>query len=68
MNTPVRRPNEDIPPGRDPVVCPCGFRIYDGEVIRSRVIRVMETGCEAKCCRCKRWSLVPITYCPILEA
>lgn len=36
--------------------CECGQAIYDGEVIRSRVVRIRpgDHELEAKC-RCKRW-------------
>lgn len=39
------------------VICECGFKIFDGEVIRSRVVHLQRG--EAKC-RCKRWVQVPI--------
>jgi len=42
--------------------CECGHEIFDGEVIRMRVLRVMPNGkCEVKC-RCKRWNAVPLLY------
>lgn len=64
----VQHDDTDTIPERPRVVCPCNHPIYDGEVIRSRVIRVLDAGAEAKCPRCKRWNLVPVTYCPVLEA
>lgn len=37
------------------VRCDCGFDMFDGDVIRSRVVRVRsDARLEAKC-RCKRW-------------
>jgi len=43
-----------------PIVCECGFRIWDGEVVRSRVLRIREDEhFEAKC-RCKRWIELPV--------
>lgn len=39
------------------VRCTCGRIVYDGEVIRSRCVRV-RTG-EALC-KCKRWVKVPL--------
>lgn len=40
--------------------CLCGFNVFDGEVVRCRVLRVFPTGvCQAKC-RCKRWVKVPL--------
>ena len=51
----------DVAPPRKPVECACGHRIFDGEVIRARVVRLLGRGAEAKC-RCKRWVAVPLTY------
>ncbi len=45
-----------------PVVrCDCGQVLFDGVVIKSRVVRVLPVGAEAKC-RCKRWVKVPVSY------
>lgn len=47
-----------------PIVrCECGHKIFDGIVIKSRVVRVLPKGAEALC-RCKRWVKVPLTYSP----
>lgn len=46
---------------RPPVRCVCGFVLFDGEVLKSRVVRVLSAGAEAKC-RCKRWQVVPLRY------
>jgi len=47
-----------------PIVCECGFRIWDGEVVRSRVLRIREDDhFEAKC-RCKRWLSIPVALRP----
>jgi len=48
---------------RPEVHCSCGFSIFDGEVIRARVVRLVSRGVEAKC-RCKRWVPVPLAYAP----
>lgn len=48
---------------RQPVRCSCGFAVFDGEVIRARVVRLLPRGAEAKC-RCKRWVPVPVAYAP----
>ncbi len=49
-------------PGPDATIrCECGFHIFDGEIIRCRVLRVFPDGrCEAKC-KCKRWIEVPLS-------
>ncbi len=42
----------------------CGFKIFDGLVFRSRVIRIRpDARCEAKC-RCKHWQPVPLRHTP----
>lgn len=48
-----------------PVACACcGHVVFDGIVIKSRVVRLLPRGgAEAKC-RCKRWVAVPATYDP----
>ena len=44
------------------VKCPtCTAPIFDGLVIKSRVVRILARGAEAKC-RCKTWVPVPVTY------
>lgn len=45
------------PRSPSPVRCSCGFLIFDGEVLRSRVL-LPDQGL-AKC-RCKRWVPVPV--------
>ncbi len=51
-------------PLRPAVRCPhCGHVLFDGLVIKSRVIRLTRTGAEAKC-RCKAWVPVPLRYDP----
>jgi hypothetical protein len=46
----------------EPVVCACGFKIWDGEVVRSRVLRILpDRHFEAKC-KCKRWVKLPVKY------
>lgn len=47
----------------EPVTCECGFRIWDGEVVRSRVLRILpDQHFEAKCPRCKRWNKLPVKF------
>lgn len=49
-------------PIRPEVKCPtCRTVLFDGIVIKSRVVRLLPKGAEAKC-RCKRWVPVPVTY------
>ena len=54
---------ERIPSLRDPqmVACECGFVIFDGEVIRARVVKFVGQGAAAKC-RCKRWVPLPFIH------
>jgi len=50
------------PAERQPVRCStCRSVVFDGLVIKARVVRVLRTGAEAKC-RCKTWVPVPVTY------
>ncbi|PHS23484.1 MAG: hypothetical protein COA83_09605 [Methylophaga sp.] len=47
---------------RPQVRCPhCRSVIFDGLVIKSRIIRVLFCGAEAKC-YCKAWVVVPLVY------
>ena len=39
----------------------CRQVVFDGIVIKSRVVRVLPRGVEAKC-RCKQWVAVPLVY------
>lgn len=41
----------------------CDFVIFDGLIIKGRIVRVMREGAEAKCKRCRSWTPVPVTYC-----
>ncbi|TKA91825.1 hypothetical protein FAZ79_00530 [Guyparkeria sp. SB14A] len=51
-----------IPSIRPEVRCPqCNQVLFDGIVVKSRVLRVLPRGAEAKC-RCKTWVRVPLTY------
>ncbi|WP_422134940.1 hypothetical protein [Endozoicomonas sp. ALD040] len=43
------------------VTCTCGHKIFDGEVIRSRCVKVFES---KALCRCKKWVSVPVLYLP----
>jgi len=46
------------------VKCPkCHKIIFDGDVIKSRIVKVLPTGAEAKC-SCKSWVSVPLVYHP----
>lgn len=40
----------------------CSNVVFDGEVIKARVIKVLEIGAQAKCLICKTWVAVPLTY------
>ena len=44
------------------VRCECGHALFDGLVIKSRVIRVLPNGHGEALCRCKRWKMVPMVY------
>ncbi|MES9882253.1 MAG: hypothetical protein ABW185_15375 [Sedimenticola sp.] len=47
---------------RPQVRCPtCQTVIFNGLVIKSRVLRLLPAGAEAKC-RCKAWVPVPVVY------
>jgi len=47
---------------RPAVRCPqCGHVIFDGLVIKSRIVRVLPVGAEAKC-QCKSWVAIPVFY------
>lgn len=48
----------------EPIQCECGFRIWDGEVVRSRVLRVRDDGWFEAKCRCKRWIFIPVALRP----
>ncbi len=39
----------------------CRSVIFDGQVIKSRIVKILDIGAEAKC-QCKNWVTVPITY------
>jgi len=43
---------------REPIECPCGWKIYDGEMVRSRCVNLRNG---MALCRCKRWITVPIS-------
>jgi hypothetical protein len=44
------------------VQCVCGHRLFDGIVVRSRVVRLLPRGGAEALCRCKRWQSVPVSY------
>lgn len=46
----------------DPITCECGFKIWDGEVVRSRVLRIRPDGYFDAKCKCKRWIKLPVTF------
>lgn len=52
----------NVAPIRPEVRCSCGAVIFDGLIIKSRVLRVLKLGAEAKCKRCREWVSVPLTY------
>ncbi len=40
----------------------CNRKVFDGVVIKARLVRVLPRGAEAKCPQCKGWVGVPVTY------
>lgn len=52
----------ELPPSRPRVRCICGHDVFDGIVIKSRVVRLLPRGGAEALCRCKRWQPVPATY------
>lgn len=39
----------------------CGFLIFDGQVFRARVLRLLPNGAtDAKCSKCKTWVRTPL--------
>lgn len=44
------------------VQCVCGHRLFDGIVVRARVVRLLPRGGAEALCRCKRWQTVPVGY------
>lgn len=47
---------------RKTVKCVCGHGLFDGLVVKSRVVRLLPRGGAEALCRCKRWQMVPLTY------
>lgn len=47
---------------RETVRCVCGHNLFDGIVVRSRIVRLLPRGGADALCRCKRWVPVPLTY------
>lgn len=47
---------------RQTVRCACGHQVFDGIVVRSRVVRFPPRGLAEAMCRCKRWVAVPVQY------
>ena len=43
------------------VRCECGHVIFDGDVIKSRCVKVGINDSQALC-RCKRWKTIPVKY------
>ncbi|WP_293001940.1 hypothetical protein [Nevskia sp.] len=54
----------DLTGERQRVVCVCNHTIFDGVVIKSRVVRLLPRGGAEALCRCKAWVAVPVTYAP----
>lgn len=47
---------------RQPIRCPhCGKAVFDGDVIKSRVLKIFASHSEAKC-QCKTWVKIPLVY------
>lgn len=54
-----------VAPLRPAVRCACRQVIFDGLVIKSRVVRLLPDGAQAKCRQCRAWVRVPCTYKPL---
>ncbi len=52
----------DLTGTRKRVVCTCNHAVFDGIVIKSRVVRLLPRGGAEALCRCKNWVAVPVTY------
>lgn len=52
----------DLTGERRRVVCTCNHTVFDGIVIKSRVVRLLPRGGAEALCRCKNWVPVPVTY------
>jgi hypothetical protein len=50
----------ELHPKPQPVVCSCGRTVFDGEVIKSRAVKLFPV--PVALCRCKAWVRVPIAY------
>lgn len=47
---------------RETIRCPyCGKMIFDGDVVKSRVLKVLADSIRAKC-QCKNWVELPFIY------
>ena len=65
MNRASLQCQANMAPIRPEVRChQCGQVIFDGLVIKSRVVRLLPIGAEAKC-RCKAWVKMPVVYLSI---
>lgn len=51
----------NVEPLRPIVACRCGRVVYNGDVIKSRCVKVTLIGARALC-KCKEWVPVPVTY------
>lgn len=60
MTTEQQKPVSNIKPITE-VICKCGHKIYDGDVVRSRCVKLHEG---LALCRCKEWVWVPVGYIP----
>ena len=60
---PTSAQSNQIEPIRESVRCTtCGFKVFDGLMLRATIVRVLPRGAEAKCKRCKNWTAAPVTY------
>ena len=50
----------ELHPKPQPVVCDCGRTVFDGEVIKSRAVKLFPEA--VALCRCKAWVRVPVVY------
>lgn len=46
---------------RAEIRCTCGHLIFNGEVLKCRILRLKDGGAEAKCNKCKQWVDVPLS-------
>jgi len=46
------------------VTCPqCRRKVFYGDVVRNRIIKVMSSGQAAAKCQCMHWVMLPLYFC-----